>query len=240
MHSETSAIFPAPAVDPHVVVVPRLENGDRLTRAEFERRYRAMPGVKKAELLEGVVYMPSPVSMRRHGKPHYNLIAWFARFEAATPGVQGADNSTVRLDLDNEPQPDILMLISPECGGRTKFSSEGYVEGGPEFVAEVASSSVSIDLNLKFHVYRRHGVQEYLVWRVLDQKIDWFRSRDGEFVRLEPDSAGILRSEIFPGLWLDEAALLRGDLRQLFAVLDRGLATAEHREFVERLARKAQ
>src|SRR6266852_3000096 len=178
-----------------------LENGDRLTRDEFERRYEAMPHLTKAELIEGVVYVPSPVRYRHHGAPHAHLITWLGQYAAGTPGVEVSDNSTVRLDLDNEPQPDALLLIDPTCGGQTRFSTDDYIEGSPELVAEVASSSVSYDLHAKLHVYRRNGVREYLVWRVLEQAIDWFVLRAGQYERLPVDANGLLRSEVFPGLW---------------------------------------
>jgi Uma2 family endonuclease len=214
---------------------PPLEPGDRLTRAEFERRYEAMPGLKKAELIEGVVYMPSPVRVQRHGRPHAWVIGWLIQYEAGTPGVATADNATARLDLDNEPQPDGLLYIDPARGGQARISADDYIEGAPELAAEVAASSVSFDLHEKMNVYRRNGVKEYLVWRVLDGEIDWFRLHEGQYVRMSPDAAGRLRSEVFPGLWLDPAALLRGDLAAVLAVVQEGLASPEHAAFVARL-----
>jgi Uma2 family endonuclease len=215
--------------------VPALENGDRLTRAEFERRYEAMPHLKKAELIEGVVYVPSPVRHRQHSSPHAQLITWLGLYAANTPGIELGDNGSVRLDLDNEPQPDALLFIDPACGGRVRISDDGIVEGPPELVAEVASSSVSYDLHAKLHVYRRNGVSEYIVWRVLEQALDWFVLRDGQYERMAPDTQGLVRSEVFPGLWLDPAALLRGDLATALAVVQQGLAGPEHGTFVARL-----
>ncbi|MGZ3472634.1 MAG: Uma2 family endonuclease, partial [Isosphaeraceae bacterium] len=150
---------PAPTRHP-VELVPELENGDRLTREEFERRYEAMPNLKKAELIEGAVYMPSPVRQRRHSRPHLHLCTWLGHYEAGTPGVEGGDNGSIRLDLDNEPQPDAFLFIQPECGGQARISSDDYVEGAPDMVAEVASSSASYDLGVKLQVYRRNGVRE--------------------------------------------------------------------------------
>ncbi len=216
--------------------VPPLENGDRLTRAEFERRYQAMPNGTKAELIEGVVYlMPSPVSLRRHGTPQFNLIWWLGQYVAVTPGLVGGDNSSLRMDLDNEPQPDALLMILPEHGGQAEIDEEGYVVGAPDLVAEVASSSASYDLHAKLHAYRRNGVREYVVWRVRDQAIDWFVLREGRFEPLAPDADGRCRSEIFPGLRLDPGALIRGDLPAVNQALQEGIATPEHAAFVERL-----
>jgi Uma2 family endonuclease len=215
--------------------LPPLENGDRLTRDEFERRYEAMPHLKKAELIEGVVYVPSPVRYRHHGAPHAHLISWLGQYAAGTPGVAVSDNSTVRLDLDNEPQPDALLLIDPACGGQARFSPDDYIEGSPELVAEVASSAVSYDLHAKLHVYRRNGVREYVVWRVLEQAIDWFVLRAGRYERLPVDANGLLRSEVFPGLWLDAAALVRGELATVLAIVQQGLGSPEHAAFVARL-----
>jgi Uma2 family endonuclease len=212
-----------------------LENGDVLTRAEFERRYEAMPHLKKAELIEGVVYVPSPVRHRYHGHQHTHLVSWLGYYEAHTPGVEASDNVTVRLDLDNEPQPDALLFIDPACGGHVLLDAEGYIEGAPELVAEVASSSASYDLHTKLRVYRRNGVREYIVWRVLDQELDWFVLRAEQYERLALDAAGLYRSEVFPGLWLNAAALLQGDLATVLAVVQRGLASPEHAAFVMRL-----
>jgi len=219
--------------------LPPLENGDRLTRAEFERRYDAMPGVKKAELIEGVVYMPSPVRLRRHGEPHALTLGWLTAYRAGTPGVIAADNASARLDLDNEPQPDALLMIDPERGGQARISDDDYVEGAPELVVEVGSSTIGIDLNLKLHVYRRSGVREYVVWRVQDRKIDWFVLRDGEFIPLDPDEKGHYRSTTFPGLWLDARALVEGDLAKVLDVVRQGLAAPEHAKFVSDLAARS-
>ena len=217
--------------------IPPLENGDSLTRAEFERRYEAMPNLKKAELIEGEVYMPSPVRQARHSHPHTRLVTWLGNYETDTPGVEAGDNGSIRLDLDNEPQPDAFLFIRTERGGQVRLSDDDYVEGAPELVAEIAASSASIDLGKKFHVYRRNGVREYIVWRVLDRQVDWYVNRDGRFEPVHPPADGILRSEVFPGLWLDAAALAGHDRKAVQAALQRGLDSPEHAEFVARLER---
>jgi Uma2 family endonuclease len=218
--------------------IPPLENGDRLTRPEFERRYDAMPGLKKAELIEGVVYMPSPVSVDHDG-PHFDVITWLGMYRLATPGVRGGDNGSLRLDLDNMPQPDAYLMILPTHGGQARIEPDRYVSGAPELVVEVAASSVSYDLHDKLDAYRRNGVSEYLVWRVLDGAIDWFILREGRYDRLAPEDSGVYKSQVLPGLWLDAAALLRGDLATVAQVLQQGLASAEHAEFVTRLGQHA-
>jgi len=119
-----TAILSSPPGQKSSTGVPPLEQGDRLTRAEFERRYSAMPQVKKAELVEGIVYMPSPVRINKHSRPHAKLITWAGHYEAATPGVALADNGTARLDLDNEPQPDLFLQIVPEAGGQTRNTED--------------------------------------------------------------------------------------------------------------------
>jgi hypothetical protein len=235
---ETIPSPPAPPA-PEPERIPPLQNGDRLTREEFERRYDAMPHLKKAELIEGVVYMPSPVNHAEHGGPHFNVIGWMNRYCDATPGVEGGDNSSLRLDLDNEPQPDAFLMILPSHGGRARIDEDGYVEGGPELVAEVAASSVSYDLHVKLNVYRRSGVQEYVVWRVLEGAIDWFVLRGGTYERLLPDAGGVYRGEVLPGLWLDAAALIRGDRTAVVRALQEGLASDAHAAFVRRLEQAA-
>jgi Uma2 family endonuclease len=218
--------------------VPPLQNGDRLTRDEFERRYKATPQKFKAELIEGVVYVASPVSAH-HSDPHFDLIGMLSAYRFATPGIVGGDNGTVRLDIDNEPQPDITLRLKPELGGKSRVDEDGYVSGSPELVAEIAASSASFDLNVKLNAYRRNGVQEYIVWRTFDLSIDWFALRGGRYESLTPGADGVIRSGIFPGLWLHPAALIGGDSDTLLRVAQQGLASAEHVEFVTRLKEAA-
>ncbi len=219
--------------------IPPLESGDRLSRQEFERRYSAMPHVKKAELIEGIVYVASPLRFNSHGKPHANLIGWLWNYKIATPGVELGDNVTVRLDLDNEPQPDVVLLIDEKLGGQARISDDDYIEGAPELIAEVAASSAANDLHDKKKVYRRNGVREYIVWQSLENKLDWFGLQNEEYVQLELDANGVIKSSIFPGLWLDLQALCRGEMTQVLAVLQQGLNSKEHTDFVEQLARKS-
>lgn len=215
--------------------IPPLVAGDRLTRDEFERRYEAMPEVKKAELIEGIVYMPSPVSNAYHAEPHAHIVTWLGYYAAHTPGVRTGDNATVRLDLDNEPQPDVFLRIEPACGGQTSDTEEGYIEGAPELVAEVTASSAAYDLHVKKTVYRRNGVREYVVWRTLDCEVDWFVLRGGSYERLTPDRDGIFRSRVYPGLWLHVERLLAGDMKGVLETLGEGIASAEHAAFVAKL-----
>ncbi len=223
--------------DKPVVVLPGLENGDRLTRIEFEHRYQAMPHLKKAELIEGVVYVASAVRYRKHGKPHSDLMTWLGVYRAGTPGVELADNATVRLDFDNEPQPDVLLRIDSACGGQSFISLDDYVEGAPELIVEIAASSASYDLHDKLKVYRRNGVQEYIVWQMVEQQLIWFSLQEGEYKRLVPDDAGVIRSQVFPGLELDVPALLADNLAQVLAQVQQGLSTQAHQEFVQELTR---
>ena len=215
-----------------------LENGARLNRVEFERRYEAMPQVKKAELVEGVVYMPSPVHFEKHSKPHAQIIGWLVVYHAATPGVDLADNATVRLDMDNEPQPDALLRLDSALGGTSQISDDDYIEGPPELIVEIAGSSASYDLHDKLNVYRRNGVQEYVVWRVYEEGLDWFQLKEGAYHCLETGEDGVIRSRVFPGLHLAVEALLAGDLSTVMAVAREGTETEAHAAFVERLSQK--
>ena len=214
------------------LAIPPLENGDRLSRPEFERRYYIMHQIK-AELIEGIVYVPSPLRARSHGEPHAYVMGWLAVYKAATPGVQLLDNATVRLDADNEPQPDALLRIE---GGQSVISQDDYVEGAPELIVEIAASSASIDLHEKLKVYRRNQVQEYLVWRVYENQFDWFVLREGEYIQIEPNTEGTICSQVFSGLWLDKSALLAGNLARVLEVLQQGLSTKEHQAFVQKLS----
>jgi hypothetical protein len=236
-HTPETTNPPVPTQPPEPV--PPLRHGDRLTLAEFERRYDAMPDLKKAELIEGVVHMPSPVAFGHHSNPHFNLITWLGQYCTFTPGVMGGDNGTLRLDVENDHQPDAFLLVHPSHGGRARISPDDYVEGGPELVAEVAASSAAHDLNVKLPVYRRNGVQEYVAWRVFAQAIDWFVLRGSQYERLPLSPASLYQSEVLPGLWLDPAALVRGDLIRVAKVVQQGVASPEHAAFVQRLQQAA-
>lgn len=216
--------------------IPPLKNGDRLNRCEFERRYNAIPSLKKAELIEGVVYIPPPVKFRSHSQPHGNLIGWLGYYKIFTPDVELGNNPTVRLDLDNAPQPDAVLLINEKAGGQARISEDDYVEGAPELVAEIAASTAAIDLYDKKRVYRRNGVKEYIVWQVFERKLDWFYLQEGDYLSLAVDEDNVIRSRVFPGLWLAASDLLAGNMTKVLSVLQSGLAAAEHGIFVEKLA----
>lgn len=224
-----------PPTDPSTAALPPLRPGDRLTREEFERRYEAMPPGTRAELLEGEVFMPSPVRVDVHGSPHLLLSGWLTVYLASTPGVKGGIDSTVRLDVNNEPQPDAVLYIRPERGGQVRISPDGYIEFAPELVIEVSASSADRDLSVKFNAYCRNEVREYLVVRTEERQVDWFSWREGKYEPLMPAADGWLRSEVFPGLWLDPAALLHDDPAALLAVLRQGLSSPEHASFAARL-----
>lgn len=224
------------------LTVPPLENGDalaellreHLSRAEFERRYEAMPDTK-AELIEGVVYVASPVRLSSHGRTHSQMMAWLSPYWVTTPGVDVGIDSTVRLDSGNEPQPDILMRLEQGCGGKSAIAADDYVEGSPELVIEIAASTATFDLYDKKTAYGRNGIQEYVVWQVFDRKIDWFYLDAGRYVDLEPGENGLCRSQVFPGLWLDRGAMVQGNLAQVLAILQQGLESSEHQAFVKKL-----
>ena len=217
--------------------IPPLENGDRLNRYEFERRYNAMPHLRKAELIEGVVYMPAALRFRSHGQPHSHILGWLWTYTVATPGLELGVEPTVRLDVENAPQPDAVLMIEERCGGQAHLSDDDYIEGAPELVAEIAVSSSAIDLGDKLRVYRRNGVKEYLVWQVFDQRLDWFYLQSGEYISPPVEEKGVVRSRIFPGLWLAVEDLLSGNMPQVLSVLQAGLASKAHVNFVQQLSK---
>ncbi len=215
-----------------------LVDGQRLDQPTFHALYEAMPPGTKAELINGVVLMPSPFGPA-HAGAHIPTNAWIIYYLENTPGVEALDNALTALGLKSEPQPDVLLRILPECGGRTKTHPR-FVDGVPELLVEVSHTSRYTDLGPKFEDYERVGVQEYVVRAIEPDEIYWFVLRNGRFVDLEPGPDGIYRSEVFPGLWLDPTALLARDWRQLRAVVERGCATPEHAAFVARLAAARQ
>ena len=197
---------------------PVLESGDHLSRAEFHRLYCARRDIKKAELVEGVVYVASPRRFDLHAEPHAVIITWLGSYRARNPGLRLGDNATVLLDANNEVQPDACLWREEPSGPRLV---DHYIEGAPQLVVEVAASSASYDLHTKLQAYQRNGVREYVVWRVLDHMIDWFRLREGEYVWVEPDEDGIIESDVFPGLCLDVPKLLVDDLQGVLSEMER-------------------
>jgi Uma2 family endonuclease len=202
------------------VVPEMLESGDRLTRKEFHRRYCARPDIKKAELVLGVVYIASPVRSDIHGEPHSLAALWAGAHAMRHPDVHVSIKPTLILGDESEVQPDIVLFREPARGSALHRTTDGYLEGAPEFVMEIAASSASYDLHDKLEAYRLAGVPEYVVWRVIDKQFDWFRLNAGAYVRAEPNGDGVVESAVFPGLRLSIPALLAGDRAAILSALE--------------------
>lgn len=215
--------------------IPPLENGDHLGASEFLRRYEQMPEVRKAELIDGVVYMASPVTIDKHAEPDGLIQGWLCVYAAATPGVKHATNATVYLSVDDVVQPDGLLRLLPERGGQARLNAKGYLQGPPELVVEVAASTASIDARNKLHSYRRAGVREYVLWRTDDAALDWWVLDEDEYKTLPADADGIFRCRVFPGLWLDARALLVGEAATVLKKLEEGLSGEAHATFIRTL-----
>lgn len=202
------------------ITKPFLESGDRLTRAEFHRRYLTRPDIRRAELIEGVVYVPSPTRFTYHDEQAAAMVLWLGTYAARHPGVKAGSSATLILDDRNEVQPAAFLFRVQTEGFGARVNEQGYIEGAPQLVVEVAASSVSYDLHDKLEAYRRNGVLEYVVWRVLDARIDWFRLVGGRYVRAEPDARGVVESAHFPGLRLPVDRMLAGDRAGVLAELE--------------------
>jgi Uma2 family endonuclease len=218
-------------------VLPPLVAGQHLDQPTFHERYAAMPPETRAELVDGVVYMPSPLSYD-HGEEDNNACGWLFHYKVYTPGVHSPNNATVKLDAKGEPQPDCQLFILFELGGQVRIDEGGYITGAPELIVEVARSSRQFDLGKKKGDYERAGVCEYVVIELDPDRIHWFIRRGDHFEDLPPGPDGIYRSEMFPGLWLDAEAFFAEDLVRMIQVLDQGLATPEHAAFLARLDRE--
>ena len=200
-------------------LAPPLESGDHLPRDEFHRRYCAHPEIRKAELIEGVVFVPPFAVSASHSDPHGAIVGWLYAYKAHRPELRLADNGTFFLNDDSEVQPDAALFRAPPAGRvRDIFVRDTddarptrYRQGPPELIAEIAASSASIDLHRKKRVYERAGVSEYLVWQVWERRMDWFRLVNGVYMPVAPDDQGIIESAVFPGLRLDVPAMLAGD-----------------------------
>src|SRR4051794_32539781 len=214
--------------------LPPLEAGQRLDQPTFHERYEAMPSSTRAELIGGVVHMPSPLG-DDHGGTDEDISLWLGLYRRSTPGLRGSANATTILGELGEVQPDHQLRIPQERGGKARIVN-GYVHGPPELIVEVSRSSKRVDLGVKKADYEKAGVPEYVVVELEPDRVHWFVLRDGRYAELSPGPDGVYRSEVYPGLWLDPSVLFSGDLDGLIAALDRGLATPEHAAFVARLA----
>jgi Uma2 family endonuclease len=211
---------------------PQLRNGDQMKQAIFHAQYEQMPEAFRAELLDGTVFVAMPLG-HPHANGHACLTTIFGTYIADTPGTEILLEATTILGEDDEVQPDLLLRVLPEFGGRTRTNYAQYIEGPPELICEVAYSSRSIDLHLKRKRYLSAGVLEYVVLCLDPGEIRWFDFVNREMI--QPDSQGTYRSRIFPGLWLAEEALLNSDYASALEILHHGIATLEHSELVERL-----
>lgn len=230
-HETTNGNGSATAVD-----VPPLCAGDHLTREEFLRIWEQHPEIKFAELLGGVVYMPSPLS-RTHGVTDTMAGGWLWSYVAHTPGTEGGGNATTLMQGDETPQPDAYLRILPEYGGRSRNEGD-YVGGSPELIVEVCVSSKSYDLHEKLEIYEREGVLEYVAILMREQDIRWHRLTRTGFKPVPPGPKMIWKSKAFPGLWLNGKAMLENDAAKVLATLNKGLRSPEHAAFVKKLARR--
>jgi len=220
--------------------IPLLNPGDRLSQPEFHRRYETYPDDTRFELIGGIVYMMAPAGFE-HGRSGYDLTGILWAYERATPGVVGATGPTVILGESSEPEPDLVLMIAPDHGGRTRLKQinhKHYIEGPPELIVEVAHSTITFDLNAKRKDYQRGGVHEYIVLCLPQPSVKWFDLQQDDELSIGED--GVLRSIAFPGLWIDAPALRDRNPDRLMKTLQRGIDSREHQEFVARLAAQHQ
>ena len=179
--------------------------------------------------------MASPVRADQHGDPDNLIQGWLGTYAATTRGTRASTNTTTRLGREEVPQPDGSLRLLPEYGGQVRMDKKGYLVGAPELVVEIAASSASVDSTAKLDTYRRAGVREYLLWRTVDECVDWLELVEDDYVHILPDASGVIRSHIFPGLWLDMNALLDLDAARVLATLAEGLASEEHAAFIAKM-----
>jgi Uma2 family endonuclease len=200
----------------------------------FMAIYEQMPEGFRAELIQGVVLVASPMT-EDHGRPNSDVSSWLGCYRARTPGVLSHAATTIQLGPIDNPEPDGSLLILPECGGQARIENR-YIVGAPELVVEVSYSPRAVDLHDKRRAYEEAGVREYVVVELAAARVHWFALRDRRFEDVAPGEDGLHRSEVFPGLWLDPQALVAGDAARLLAVADQGTASPEHAAFAARLA----
>jgi Uma2 family endonuclease len=219
-------------------ILPPLENGDLLDQQTFHARDQAMPEGCRAELIGGIVHIPSPQKVP-HSKAHQLVVRWLDEYAEATPGTEALLNNTLILGPESEPEPDACLFLAPGFGGQVRIDAEEYLHGAPELIVEVSSATESIDLHRKKHDYQKAGVREYVVLALRIQQVFWFVRQRGKYQEVPLPADGIFRSREFPGLWLDAEAILQNDRPRVLAALARGLATPEHAAFAAKLQRQA-
>jgi Uma2 family endonuclease len=196
----------------------------RLDQPTFHALYEAMPSGVRAELIHGVVHMPSPLGVD-HSDGLLPILIWLDYYaERSGRPVQVADGATVILDSRTEVQPDALLRVVE--GGQTQVRG-GFIVGPPELVVEVSRSTRYVDLGPKLDEYARAGVREYVVRTIGPDQLLWHLLVDGRLIEQRPGADGLYRSSTFPGLWLDPIALLHGHRAQLRTAIDRGLAAVQ-------------
>ena len=211
--------------------------GDRMPLEEFLERWDQMPELKFAELIDGVVYMPSPAS-RTHRNLDGLIQTVCGSYNARTLGTESGPNGTWLMTPSSAPQPDCSINILPEYGGRST-TRKGLLAGVPEFVAEICHSSRAYDLGPKLALYLTAGVDEYLAILVEERRFEWRTLIDGSYQLLKSE-AGVFHSLVLPGLWIDSKAFWEGDSASLLDALALGLASQEHVDFVARLQRQKE
>ncbi len=220
------------------VFPPPLRDGDRLSRAEFMRRWEALPDLKRAELIDGVVHLPSPVS-RTHDQHHALFATLLGLYQLATPGCRWGITGTWLMSENSAPQPDLTLEILPEFGGQARIEGE-YSGGAPELIVEISHSTAISDSTRKLRLYERSGVLEYAIVHTKDRQITWYSRADGKFAELAADAEGIIRSQTFPGFWLDTSAFWDSDLAAATSTLQLGIAAPEHTTFIGQLKTQAR
>jgi len=220
-----------------VVRPPGLVTGERLTVDEFLRRWEELPDLKHAELIDGIAFVSSPVSLE-HSRLDMRIIWWLSHYACLTPGCDGGSNGTWLMS-GSVPQPDADLCILPSHGGQSGNKGPLAI-GAPELAVEICVTSSALDMGPKLALYQRAGVQEYITVEATGQRLIWRVLDNGAYVAQALPADGIVRSRIFPGLWLDVTAFWANDRAQMLTVLNAGVASEDHRLFVERLAATKQ
>ena len=216
------------------VLTQPLCEGEQLPREEFMRRWEAMPDLKFAELIDGIVHMPSPIS-RIHCDFHARLFGWLWTFGSATPGCTLLPAGTWLMSDDSAPQPDLAFCILSERGGQSSIEGE-YSAGVPELIVEISYTTGARDSGIKQRLYERSGVLEYIIVKPQKRQIVWNELAAGKYREIQPGADGLLRSRVFPGLWLNAEALWNNDHTALSKAIQQGTSTPEHAGFVRKLA----
>jgi Uma2 family endonuclease len=181
-----------------MVASSRVEVVERMTAEEF---FRGAPEDRKAELIDGVMIMPSPPFDPHERLQNFLLTLLRVYVEELELGEVRGSRTPVELGIDQVPEPDVLFVAKQ----RAHIIQNKGILGAPDLVIEILSAGTAHrDRGRKFRAYERAGVGElWLIDPYGPTGTKFYHLRNGRFSLVRPDKNGILRSAVVSGFWIN-------------------------------------